>query len=85
MKGVQTPRHHGQRQTLSGHGDVDVDSHYDLPVIRKSMAQLDWLELYPFKQLIKNGVGSVMVAHLSIPAIDTTTNLAHFSFQKKCA
>ena len=57
-----------------GHGDVDVDSHLDLPVINKSMDQLDSLELYPFRQLFKAGVGSVMIAHLSIPAIDTTHN-----------
>src|SRR5258708_5081764 len=31
-----------------GHGDVSVDSHLDLPVINKSMRQLDSLELYPF-------------------------------------
>lgn len=58
-----------------GHGDTDVDSHADLPVISKSMEQLDSLELYPFKQAIKGGVGSVMIGHLSIPAIDSTANL----------
>lgn len=57
-----------------GHGDVDVDSHLDLPVINKSRFQLDTLELYPFKQLFKAGVASVMVAHLSVPAIDDTPN-----------
>ena len=57
-----------------GHGDTDVDSHADLPVISKSKEQLDSLELYPFKQAIKAGVGSVMVGHLSIPAIDSTAN-----------
>lgn len=59
-----------------GHGDVDVDSHYDLPVINKSMEQLDSLELYPFKSLFAAGVGSVMIAHLYIPAIDNTANRA---------
>lgn len=59
-----------------GHGDVSVDSHYDLPVINKSFAQLDELELYPFKTMIKDGIGSVMVAHLYIPAIDATVNRA---------
>jgi beta-glucosidase-like glycosyl hydrolase/CubicO group peptidase (beta-lactamase class C family) len=59
-----------------GHGDVAVDSHLDLPVINKSVAQLDSLELYPFKQLIEGGVGSMMVAHLYIPAIDSTPNQA---------
>src|SRR5690606_26415908 len=59
-----------------GHGDVAVDSHLDLPVINKSIGALDSLELYPFKELIEEGVGSVMVAHLYIPAIDTTANQA---------
>lgn len=57
-----------------GHGDVNVDSHYDLPVIAKSIQQLDSLELYTFNALFRAGVGSVMVAHLSIPAIDNTAN-----------
>ncbi|HEX6913629.1 MAG TPA: serine hydrolase, partial [Chitinophagaceae bacterium] len=52
------------------------DSHYDLPVINKTKEQLDSLELYPFRQLIKAGVGSMMVAHLYIPAIDSTKNQA---------
>ncbi|MEX6688376.1 glycoside hydrolase family 3 N-terminal domain-containing protein [Danxiaibacter flavus] len=59
-----------------GHGDVAVDSHFDLPIIKKTRAQLDSLELYPFRELIKNGVGAVMSAHLSVAAIDTTPNLA---------
>ena len=53
-----------------GHGDVNVDSHFDLPVINKSMAALDSLELEPFKALINAGIESIMVAHLSVPAID---------------
>lgn len=59
-----------------GHGDVAVDSHLDLPVINKTVAQLDSLELYPFRRLIQAGVGSMMVAHLYIPAIDSTPNRA---------
>lgn len=59
-----------------GHGDVSVDSHYDLPVINKSREQLDSLELYPFRRLFSGGVASVMVAHLFIPAIDSETNRA---------
>ncbi len=57
-----------------GHGDVSVDSHLDLPVIYKTGAQLDSLELYPYQQLIKNGVGGIMMAHLFIPSIDSTPN-----------
>lgn len=59
-----------------GHGDTNVDSHKDLPVINKSLAQLDTLELYPFRQLIKAGVKSIMIAHLNVPALDTGAHMA---------
>ena len=58
-----------------GHGDTNVDSHKDLPLIPKSVAELDTLELYPFRQLIAAGVRSVMVAHLEVPALDTTPHV----------
>lgn len=58
-----------------GHGDTDVDSHLDLPAIRKSRVQLDSLELYPFRQAIAAGVEAVMVGHLFIPAIDSTPHM----------
>ncbi|HWJ27046.1 MAG TPA: glycoside hydrolase family 3 N-terminal domain-containing protein, partial [Flavisolibacter sp.] len=74
MRGLQDAGVMACAKHFPGHGDVDVDSHLDLPVINKSMDQLDTLELYPFKQLFKAGVGSVMIAHLSIPAIDNTPN-----------
>src|SRR6185503_19301044 len=54
-----------------GHGDVAVDSHLDLPVINKSRAELDSNEIKPFRELIDAGIGSVMVAHLSVPSIDS--------------
>ncbi len=59
-----------------GHGDTDVDSHKGLPVIDFDRARLDSLELYPFRQLMSRGLGSVMVAHLYIPQLDSTPNLA---------
>ena len=75
MKGLQDEGVMACAKHFPGHGAVDVDSHLDLPVITKSMQQLDSLELYPFKQLFKAGVGSVMIAHLFIPAIDSTANM----------
>src|SRR4051794_3603587 len=59
MKGMQEEGIMACAKHFPGHGDVSVDSHLDLPVINKTLAQLDSLELYPFKQLIKEGVGSV--------------------------
>lgn len=58
-----------------GHGDTDVDSHHDLPVLNFSRERLDSLEMYPFRKLIKAGAGGVMVAHMHIPSLDNTTNL----------
>ena len=54
-----------------GHGDTDKDSHKTLPVISGNMKRLNNVELFPFKRLIDDGLAeSVMLAHLSVPAID---------------
>ncbi len=53
-----------------GHGDTATDSHLGLPIIKKSKEALMENELYPFREIIKNGVDSVMVGHLSIPSLD---------------
>jgi CubicO group peptidase (beta-lactamase class C family)/beta-glucosidase-like glycosyl hydrolase len=76
MKGMQDAGIMACAKHFPGHGDVDVDSHLDLPVINKSMAQLDSMELMPFKAIFHAGVGSVMIAHLYIPAIDSAANRA---------
>ena len=55
-----------------GHGDADVDSHLELPVIAHDAARLNDIELFPFKALVAKGVMSMMVAHLSVPALDDT-------------
>ena len=58
-----------------GHGDTNVDSHLDLPLITHNRSRLDSVELYPFRKLIAYGIGSIMVAHLNLPSLDTTTGL----------
>lgn len=76
MKGMQDAGIMATAKHFPGHGDVDVDSHLDLPVINKTRSQLEDLELYPFRELIKAGVQSVMVGHLSVPSIDNGKNRA---------
>ncbi len=76
MKGMQDNQVMACGKHFPGHGDTDSDSHKTLPTIKSSRARLDTLELYPFKELIAQGLGSMMVAHLSIPALDTTKNQA---------
>jgi beta-N-acetylhexosaminidase len=52
-----------------GHGDTAVDSHYGLPVINKTKAQLEACELIPFRRAVAEGVSSVMTAHIALPGI----------------
>lgn len=76
MKGMQDVGIMACAKHFPGHGDTKTDSHVGLPIITKSIEQLDSLELYPFKKIFAAGVQSVMVAHLYIPSIDNTPNLA---------
>ncbi|MFZ4740336.1 MAG: glycoside hydrolase family 3 N-terminal domain-containing protein [Bacteroidales bacterium] len=76
MKGMQNNGIITTAKHFPGHGDTDSDSHHTLPVINHSKETIDTLDLYPFKELINNGITGVMVAHLFIPCYDTTTNTA---------
>lgn len=58
-----------------GHGDTDVDSHHDLPVLNFTKKRLDTLEIFPFKELIQAGAPSVMVGHMFVPSLDNTPNM----------
>ena len=72
MRGLQETGVLPTAKHFPGHGDTDTDSHYALPRITHSRARLDETELYPFREIIKAGIGGVMVAHLDIPALDST-------------
>ncbi len=75
MRGMQDGGIIASLKHFPGHGDTDVDSHYDLPLLGFSQSRLDSLELYPFKELINEGAASVMIAHMNIPSLDNTPNL----------
>ncbi len=76
MKGMQDNHVLACAKHFPGHGDTDADSHKTLPVVNHLKYRLEEVELVPFKKLINNGLGSVMVAHLNIPVLDDTENLA---------
>jgi beta-N-acetylhexosaminidase len=70
VRGVQE---HGGLATgkhFPGHGDTETDSHLALPVIRASRERLDSVELLPFRRVIAEGIGGIMTAHISVPALD---------------
>ncbi len=52
-----------------GHGDTAVDSHLALPTIASTLEQLEAIELVPFRSGIEAGADSVMIAHISFPAV----------------
>jgi len=76
MNGMHNEKILASAKHFPGHGDTDSDSHKTLPIINHNKSRLDSVELYPFKTLIKNGLQSMMVAHLYIPSLDNTPNKA---------
>lgn len=52
-----------------GHGDTVADSHFALPVVSKSLEELEQNELYPFRKAIEAGAEMMMVAHIALPNI----------------
>lgn len=58
-----------------GHGDTDQDSHKTLPSISFSEARIKEVELFPFEAIFKEGVTSVMVAHLNVPSLEKRDKL----------
>lgn len=53
-----------------GHGDTAVDSHLDLPVVERTLAELERTELFPFRRAIQTGMDAIMTAHVVYPALD---------------
>ena len=76
MQGLQDGGVLACAKHFPGHGDTDADSHKTLPIISHSRERLDSIDLVPFLQMFQSGLGSIMVAHLYIPELDKTDNLA---------
>ncbi|MDN9009583.1 glycoside hydrolase family 3 protein [Brevibacillus laterosporus] len=60
-----------------GHGNTSVDSHVGLPVISYGKKQLEQVEFIPFRQAIKKGVDSVLVAHIAFPQLEPIRVVSH--------
>jgi beta-N-acetylhexosaminidase len=57
-----------------GHGDTDTDSHLGVARVGGNLARLQSVELPPFRKAVEAGVDSVMVAHVSVPALEADPN-----------
>ncbi len=75
MLGLQSSGVMACAKHFPGHGDTNVDSHFDVPVLPFDTTRLKDQEMYPFRVLIDQGVQSVMIGHLVVPALDNTDKL----------
>jgi len=74
---VRGARANGMMTTVKhfpGHGDTATDSHLGVAQVTGDMTRLKAVELPPFQKAIAAGVDSVMVAHVSVPALDSDPN-----------
>ena len=62
-----------------GHGDTSTDSHKTLPVVNRSVKELEKVELVPFDVLIKSGMNGIMVGHIKVPSLDPSGTPASLS------
>src|SRR5205814_8109976 len=72
IRGVQSEHVLATAKHFPGHGDTHTDSHRALPVLDVSQERLEKVELVPFRAAIDASVASIMIGHLSIPAVEPT-------------
>jgi beta-glucosidase-like glycosyl hydrolase/CubicO group peptidase (beta-lactamase class C family) len=75
MKGIQEGGIYATGKHFPGHGDTATDSHYGLPAVNFDEKRIESTELYPYYLLFKQGLSSIMVAHLQVPALEPTPGL----------
>ncbi|WKK65210.1 glycoside hydrolase family 3 N-terminal domain-containing protein [Lutimonas zeaxanthinifaciens] len=74
-KGIQSENIMACAKHFPGHGDTSQDSHKTLPSVNHDRARLDSVELYPYREIFKEGIGAAMVGHLSVPALEPNESL----------
>ena len=81
IKGIQDQGLYACPKHFPGHGNTSIDSHSSLPIITSSISDLNNIELKPFKSAIKNNVKMIMMAHIAMPALDSSKNPASHSYK----
>jgi len=74
-KGMQGVGVLANAKHFPGHGDTEADSHKTLPVVDFTKQRIESVELYPYKELLNNGLTSIMAAHLSVPSLEPNQGL----------
>ncbi|MBX3044432.1 MAG: hypothetical protein KIT33_13015 [Candidatus Kapabacteria bacterium] len=70
IEGTQVEKVLACAKHFPGHGDTGKDSHFELPTVIHKLDRLSFIEFEPFREAIKTNVASIMLGHLSVPAID---------------
>ena len=79
IRGIQENGMLATAKHFPGHGDTEQNSHLELARVDASRARLDSVELLPFREAIRAGVGGVMTFHGYLPALDTNRTAATLS------
>lgn len=74
MKGIQSQGVFATGKHFPGHGDTETDSHLTLPTVAFTRERIEDVEFYPYRRLFKEGLASVMVAHLNVPSLESRQN-----------
>jgi beta-N-acetylhexosaminidase len=75
IRGVQENGAMATAKHFPGHGDVNTDSHLSVPVVPGDLAELNRVELVPFRAAIDANVGAIMSGHLVVPALEPDKNI----------
>ena len=79
VEGTQVEKVLACAKHFPGHGDTGKDSHKELPVLNHDYERLSYIEFEPFREAIEANVASIMLGHLSVPAIDASGTPASLS------
>ncbi|TDQ17384.1 beta-glucosidase-like glycosyl hydrolase [Algoriphagus boseongensis] len=75
MKGLQEHGVIANAKHFPGHGDTETDSHHTLPIIKHAENRIWDIDLYPYQELFRENLMSVMVAHLDVPSLNQGEHL----------
>jgi beta-N-acetylhexosaminidase len=70
IRGFETNHLLSCAKHFPGHGNTLKDSHYDLPIVKKSLDDIRKEELQPFIKAVKARVDMIMMAHIIVDDID---------------